>query len=217
MCVWWVSHSPKHKQHLSDVRANSRNQLELLGVVEEIILACPELADAQTKPWCQIDDCIIIVWSIQKTWNTVQDLSHRATPERRTRSPHEATLRARGAPPRSPPILISALLKSSSDPRHDCSTWPLSVKPVLKMARETSWVRARILLTLSSVTFNYCAMSLNIELTTINIMEQTDKKTKRQTDKKSPGGFVQHQGDAECWDRWKQGTPGFSESNHTWK
>ena len=98
-----------------------------------------------------------------------------------------------GEPLQDRHLVISAFLKSSSDPRHDCSTWPLSVKPVLKMARETSWVRARILLTLSLVTFNYCAMSLNIELTTINIMEmesvgtnrQTDKKTNRQKDKQT--------------------------------
>ena len=53
------------------------------------------------------------------------------------------------------------------------------------MARETSWLRARILLTLSSVTFNYCAMSLNIELTTINIMEMESVGLNRQKDKQT--------------------------------
>ena len=46
--IW--SLSPKHEEHLSNVGAHSWNQLKLFGVVEEIVLACPELADTQPKP-----------------------------------------------------------------------------------------------------------------------------------------------------------------------
>ena len=47
--------SPKHEKHFPDVRTHGGDQVQLLWMMEEVVLACPELGDAQSEPLKEIE------------------------------------------------------------------------------------------------------------------------------------------------------------------